>query len=412
MITAQVRTLVLLATVAAAMLTDVDGLRHTGGGRPLAVIRRGQDGKSYAFGYHVDATPEEDTLFDQFEERLGDKTRGQWRVALPDNRLQVVTYRADEGGFHADISYDYVADLEAAKAIMASDETPWTSHFGVLFADNDHHHRKEGSGGGSHGAHGHGHHRGDGPGQHQHRVGGGGGSGRPAAVASPLQLLAGQDSDPFNFIPDGTPFMIFHGRKPPSESPPKTRGPTPRPGPRPSKTNPRAPPRPPATRPRPSTAGRGPPPSAPASRPRPTTSLPRRPPPRAPATTPRPSTSVATRVPEGSDRRPRPGTGSRPSRPSFTGTSSNPDDEEDVEVVPALFVDLTALTDTPFEHEDILHRLLSALDLSAGGHAPHPSNSDGEDGLSKKDYTIPNKESVLRRLEAIVHGYPIHLIHT
>jgi len=35
--------------------------------------------------------------------RDGYSTSGEYRVALPDGRVQVVTYKADENGYHADV---------------------------------------------------------------------------------------------------------------------------------------------------------------------------------------------------------------------------------------------------------------------------------------------------------------------
>ena len=57
---------------------------------------------NYAFGYSV----KDDYSGDDFshnEVRDGYKTEGEYRVALPDGRVQIVSYIADENGYHADV---------------------------------------------------------------------------------------------------------------------------------------------------------------------------------------------------------------------------------------------------------------------------------------------------------------------
>merc|ERR1739845_43426 len=56
--------------------------------------------------------------FAQNEARDGYKTSGSYRVALPDGRTQVVTYRVDDAtsGYVADVAYEGVAAYPEAKA--------------------------------------------------------------------------------------------------------------------------------------------------------------------------------------------------------------------------------------------------------------------------------------------------------
>lgn len=74
----------------------------------------GNTDSRYSFSYAVDY-PEYRNFFDHEEDRAGDVTRGRFRVALPDNRLQTVTYRAGNKGYIAHISYDQHPNFEALR---------------------------------------------------------------------------------------------------------------------------------------------------------------------------------------------------------------------------------------------------------------------------------------------------------
>ncbi|XP_063980607.1 probable serine/threonine-protein kinase clkA [Diachasmimorpha longicaudata] len=62
--------------------------------------------KSYDFGYAVkDSATGND--FGRRESSDGETVRGEYRVQLPDGRVQIVTYTADwRTGFHADVRYE------------------------------------------------------------------------------------------------------------------------------------------------------------------------------------------------------------------------------------------------------------------------------------------------------------------
>merc|ERR550517_1072531 len=59
----------------------------------------------YEFVYSVKAPYHGDDHSHQ-ETKTGDTTAGQYRVALPDGRMQIVTYTADDGGYQATVEYE------------------------------------------------------------------------------------------------------------------------------------------------------------------------------------------------------------------------------------------------------------------------------------------------------------------
>ncbi|XP_059482234.1 uncharacterized protein LOC132200633 [Neocloeon triangulifer] len=69
--------------------------------------------KPYSFAYAVvDDLSGDD--FSHSQAHNGHATQGEYRVKLPDGRTQVVRYTADNGGYHADVTYeptDEVADV-------------------------------------------------------------------------------------------------------------------------------------------------------------------------------------------------------------------------------------------------------------------------------------------------------------
>merc|ERR1712158_48066 len=71
----------------------------------------------YGYEYAV-ADDYSKATFAQNEARDGYKTSGSYRVALPDGRTQIVTYRVDDAtsGYVADVAYEGVAAYPEAKA--------------------------------------------------------------------------------------------------------------------------------------------------------------------------------------------------------------------------------------------------------------------------------------------------------
>ncbi|KAK8404137.1 hypothetical protein O3P69_000298 [Scylla paramamosain] len=102
------------------------------------------DTASYSFAYAVDA-PEYKNFQDREEARLGQETRGRFRVALPDNRLQTVTYRAGSNGYTASISYDQHPNFESLRQsvgpIRAGPEIGQSVLDGIRRGENWKHHK-------------------------------------------------------------------------------------------------------------------------------------------------------------------------------------------------------------------------------------------------------------------------------
>jgi hypothetical protein len=78
-----------------------------------------QEVPSYAFQYSIqDSNSYSD--FEAKEERAGENTAGSYRINLPDGRVQIVTYTADENGYNADVKFEgeakYPEDVKPAYA--------------------------------------------------------------------------------------------------------------------------------------------------------------------------------------------------------------------------------------------------------------------------------------------------------
>ncbi|CAH0598762.1 unnamed protein product [Chrysodeixis includens] len=62
-------------------------------------------GENYAFSYTVKDRKTGDD-FSHSQQSTGSATNGEYRVRLPDGRMQIVSYTADENGYKADVRYD------------------------------------------------------------------------------------------------------------------------------------------------------------------------------------------------------------------------------------------------------------------------------------------------------------------
>ena len=76
--------------------------------------------KSYEFGYAV-KDDYSGTDYNRQEISDGHKVQGEYRVHLPDGRLQIVTYYADDKtGYHADVRYEYPSMNNAVNEVNYS----------------------------------------------------------------------------------------------------------------------------------------------------------------------------------------------------------------------------------------------------------------------------------------------------
>ncbi|XP_075987902.1 uncharacterized protein LOC142984294 [Anticarsia gemmatalis] len=66
-------------------------------------------GENYAFSYRVKDQKTGDD-FSHSQRSSGSATNGEYRVRLPDGRMQIVSYTADENGYKADVRYDDHSD--------------------------------------------------------------------------------------------------------------------------------------------------------------------------------------------------------------------------------------------------------------------------------------------------------------
>uniref|UniRef100_A0A8D8QLI6 Pro-resilin n=1 Tax=Cacopsylla melanoneura TaxID=428564 RepID=A0A8D8QLI6_9HEMI len=81
------------------------GSSEYSGGEEYGHEHKHEPGMPYKFGYKV-YDPHHGTNFGQNEHSDGDTVKGSYQVALPDGRLQLVTYTADwKTGYHADVQY-------------------------------------------------------------------------------------------------------------------------------------------------------------------------------------------------------------------------------------------------------------------------------------------------------------------
>ncbi|KAG6438852.1 hypothetical protein O3G_MSEX000275, partial [Manduca sexta] len=78
---------------------------------------------NYAFSYTVkDKNTGDD--FSHSQQSSGSATNGEYRVRLPDGRMQIVSYTADENGYKADVRYDETSGNGDVNAYNIVYDTP------------------------------------------------------------------------------------------------------------------------------------------------------------------------------------------------------------------------------------------------------------------------------------------------
>jgi hypothetical protein len=70
--------------------------------KPILIL---QKPANYEFSYEVHDTPSGND-FGHKESRQGDVARGRYHVMLPDGRMQIVDYTADNDGYKPNIKYE------------------------------------------------------------------------------------------------------------------------------------------------------------------------------------------------------------------------------------------------------------------------------------------------------------------
>ncbi|XP_022828804.1 uncharacterized protein LOC111358122 isoform X1 [Spodoptera litura] len=99
-------------------------------------------GDNYAFSYTVKDHKTGDD-FSHSQQSTGSATNGEYRVRLPDGRMQIVSYTADENGYNAKVRYDEhstvdnTVDVDVTKGNIYRPPTPVTyKHIHPLYNDN------------------------------------------------------------------------------------------------------------------------------------------------------------------------------------------------------------------------------------------------------------------------------------
>ena len=77
----------------------------------------------YKFNWEVKDEPTKND-YAQEQESDGTVVTGMYRVALPDGRTQIVTYKADENGYVADVKYEGEAKYPEPSAYKPKSTKP------------------------------------------------------------------------------------------------------------------------------------------------------------------------------------------------------------------------------------------------------------------------------------------------
>ncbi|XP_050555945.1 uncharacterized protein LOC118276938 isoform X3 [Spodoptera frugiperda] len=114
-----------------------------GGGPGPENSKEYNHGENYAFSYTVKDHKTGDD-FSHSQQSTGSATNGEYRVRLPDGRMQIVSYTADENGYNAKVRYDEHTtpdnnlDVDVTKGNVYHPPTPITyKHLDKVYTDNN-----------------------------------------------------------------------------------------------------------------------------------------------------------------------------------------------------------------------------------------------------------------------------------
>jgi hypothetical protein len=76
------------------------------------------------YGFEYDVNDGHENNFGHWQQSDGSVTTGSYRVQLPDGRTQIVTYRADENGYNAQVTYEPTAAIKPLSYRTTTTTTP------------------------------------------------------------------------------------------------------------------------------------------------------------------------------------------------------------------------------------------------------------------------------------------------
>ncbi|XP_046638561.1 pro-resilin-like [Daphnia pulicaria] len=106
----QVQTIVALVSLAVVMTVGQE--QYAGNAAKSSYEQQQYAPMPHSFAWEVKDEPSKNDFSHQ-QESDGKVTTGSYRVALPDGRTQIVTYRADQNGYVAEVKYEGEAQYPA-----------------------------------------------------------------------------------------------------------------------------------------------------------------------------------------------------------------------------------------------------------------------------------------------------------